>query len=265
MVISTRPLVELVPVQPAAMAAAARPVGQGLLRRRGLPEDRPARARDALGGRGVRTGSREAERADRPRGSRWTTRDVRADPGRGHGRRVPDREPRADADDPPHPARDARRHHGASRPRAAGADPGQGRPPVHRAAAAATKTRRTSRRPTIRCCRSRCGTRSASSSSSDQVLEVAMALAGFSVGEAEGLRRAMSRKRSEAALEAYRRRFVEGALGRWTRSWRTLDLRQARGLLGVRSRSRTRRRSGCSRTSRSGRGATTRPSSWRRS
>ena len=39
-----------------------------------------------------------------------------------------------------------------------------------------------------------------------------MALAGFSVGEAEGLRRAMSRKRSEAALEAYRKRFVEGAL-----------------------------------------------------
>ena len=48
----------------------------------------------------------------------------------------------------------------------------------------------------------------------DQVLEVAMALAGFTVGEAEGLRRAMSRKRSEAALEAYRRRFIEGAVGR---------------------------------------------------
>jgi error-prone DNA polymerase len=46
----------------------------------------------------------------------------------------------------------------------------------------------------------------------DQVLDVAMALAGFSVGEAEGLRRAMSRKRSEAALEAYRGRFVEGAI-----------------------------------------------------
>jgi error-prone DNA polymerase len=46
----------------------------------------------------------------------------------------------------------------------------------------------------------------------DQVLEVAIALAGFSVGEAEGLRRAMSRKRSEEALEAYRGRFVEGAL-----------------------------------------------------
>jgi error-prone DNA polymerase len=47
----------------------------------------------------------------------------------------------------------------------------------------------------------------------DQVLDVAMALAGFSVGEAEALRRAMSRKRSEAALEALRGRFVEGALG----------------------------------------------------
>ena len=46
----------------------------------------------------------------------------------------------------------------------------------------------------------------------DQVLEVAQALAGFTVGEAEGLRRAMSRKRSRDALEAYRERFVAGAL-----------------------------------------------------
>ncbi|HZO50728.1 MAG TPA: DNA polymerase III subunit alpha, partial [Gaiellaceae bacterium] len=45
----------------------------------------------------------------------------------------------------------------------------------------------------------------------DQVLDVAMALAGFSVGEAEGLRRAMSRKRSHDALESYRARFVAGA------------------------------------------------------
>ncbi len=45
----------------------------------------------------------------------------------------------------------------------------------------------------------------------DQVLEVAIALAGFTVGEAEGLRRAMSRKRSHDALEAYRDRFVAGA------------------------------------------------------
>jgi error-prone DNA polymerase len=48
----------------------------------------------------------------------------------------------------------------------------------------------------------------------EQVLSVATALAGFSVGEAEGLRRAMSRKRSREAVEAFRERFVEGALGR---------------------------------------------------
>jgi error-prone DNA polymerase len=47
----------------------------------------------------------------------------------------------------------------------------------------------------------------------DQVLDVAMAAARFSIGEAEGLRRAMSRKRSEEAIEAFRPRFVEGCLG----------------------------------------------------
>ena len=45
----------------------------------------------------------------------------------------------------------------------------------------------------------------------DQVLEVAIAFAGFSPGEAEGLRRAMSRKRSEAAIEAHHKHFVAGA------------------------------------------------------
>ena len=45
----------------------------------------------------------------------------------------------------------------------------------------------------------------------DQVLEVAIAFAGFSTGEAEGLRRAMSRKRSDAAIEAYHKRFIAGA------------------------------------------------------
>jgi error-prone DNA polymerase len=46
----------------------------------------------------------------------------------------------------------------------------------------------------------------------DQVLDVSMAAAGFSIGEAEGLRRAMSRKRSEEAIEAWRPRFVAGSL-----------------------------------------------------
>jgi error-prone DNA polymerase len=48
----------------------------------------------------------------------------------------------------------------------------------------------------------------------DQVLEVAMAFAGFGAGEAEGLRRAMSRKRSEAAIRAYEEKFLAGAAER---------------------------------------------------
>jgi len=45
----------------------------------------------------------------------------------------------------------------------------------------------------------------------DQVLEVAIAFAGFTPGQAEWLRRAMSRKRSEAAIQAYHEGFVAGA------------------------------------------------------
>ncbi len=48
----------------------------------------------------------------------------------------------------------------------------------------------------------------------DQVIEVAMEFAGFSAGEAEGLRRAMSRKRSEAAMRSYEENFVTGAVAR---------------------------------------------------
>jgi error-prone DNA polymerase len=46
----------------------------------------------------------------------------------------------------------------------------------------------------------------------DQVLEVAQAFAGYTAGQAESLRRAMSRKRSEAALRAHESQFVRGAL-----------------------------------------------------
>ena len=45
----------------------------------------------------------------------------------------------------------------------------------------------------------------------DQVLEVAIALAGFTTGEAESLRRAMSRKRSREALESHWIRFRDGS------------------------------------------------------
>jgi error-prone DNA polymerase len=46
----------------------------------------------------------------------------------------------------------------------------------------------------------------------DQVLEVAVAFAGFSMGQAEGLRRAMSKKRSDAAIEAHHAAFIAGAI-----------------------------------------------------
>lgn len=46
----------------------------------------------------------------------------------------------------------------------------------------------------------------------EQVLQVAMALAGFSAGQAENLRRAMSRKRSKEAIAKLRDQFIEGCL-----------------------------------------------------
>jgi error-prone DNA polymerase len=48
----------------------------------------------------------------------------------------------------------------------------------------------------------------------DQVMQVAEAFAGFSPGEADGLRRAMSRKRSREQLARHRERFVAGAMSR---------------------------------------------------
>jgi error-prone DNA polymerase len=46
----------------------------------------------------------------------------------------------------------------------------------------------------------------------DQVMQVAEAFAGFSPGEADGLRRAMSRKRSQEVLGRHRERFIAGAV-----------------------------------------------------
>ncbi len=46
----------------------------------------------------------------------------------------------------------------------------------------------------------------------DQVMQVAEAFSGFTPGEADGLRRAMSRKRSGEMLQRQRERFIEGAM-----------------------------------------------------
>jgi error-prone DNA polymerase len=45
----------------------------------------------------------------------------------------------------------------------------------------------------------------------DQVIEVSRAFAGFTAGEAESLRRAMSRKRSREAMDGHRQQFIDGA------------------------------------------------------
>src|SRR6185503_1413770 len=44
-----------------------------------------------------------------------------------------------------------------------------------------------------------------------QVLEVAIEMGGFTPGQADQFRRAMSRKRSKEAMERFRSSFVEGA------------------------------------------------------
>ena len=153
-----------------------------------------------------------------------------------------------------HAAGEPRRPDGPGRARPAGADPGQA--PCTRTSTTASRcarTRPSCRRSTIRCSRSRCARRSASSSSRTRCSRSRWRSPGFSVGEAEGLRRAMSRKRSEAALEAFRGRFVEGALGkRRRRGGRARVYDKLAASPASASRSRTRPRSGCSRTSRRG-------------
>ena len=115
MVISTRPLIDLVPVQPAAMAG--RQICQwdkDSCGDAGLPEDRPARARDALRGRGGdRPDRAPARRDDRPLAHpARRPGGLRRDPGCRHRRRLPDREPRADAE----PAADAARRTSTTSP-----------------------------------------------------------------------------------------------------------------------------------------------------
>jgi error-prone DNA polymerase len=57
----------------------------------------------------------------------------------------------------------------------------------------------------------------------DQVVQVAEAFAGFSPGEAEGLRRAMSRKRSQEAMQSNRERFIAGAMAHSSAGLKTAE------------------------------------------
>ena len=218
MVISTRPLVELVPVQPAAMEGRTSASGtRTRVADARLPEDRPARTGDALGGRGLR-------RADRARASQHD-RPV-ADPAAGRGRlRGRSRAPTPSASSR---SRAARRCNRCLRTRPENLEdltiqvalvrpgPIQGGA-VHPFIDNRQKLRENpefvppSDHPLLEePLRETLGV----IVFQDQVLSVATALAGFSIGEAEGLRRAMSRKRSLEAIEAFRSRFVEGAVAR---------------------------------------------------
>jgi error-prone DNA polymerase len=192
-------------------------VGQGLLRGRGLPEDRPARARDAVGGRALRGAHRRpAQRAHRPVADPLRRPGgLRGDPARGDHGGLPDRVAGADGLAAAHAAREPRRPD----------DPGGDRPPRPIQGGRSTRTSSAARscgpipryvvpyeHPSLEpVLRDTLGT----IIFQDQVIEVAMAFAGFSPGEAEGLRRAMSRKRSTAAMEAYHVRFVQGAMSRF--------------------------------------------------
>ncbi|HWG07409.1 MAG TPA: DNA polymerase III subunit alpha [Solirubrobacteraceae bacterium] len=61
----------------------------------------------------------------------------------------------------------------------------------------------------------------------DQVMEVAQAFAGYTPGEAEGLRRAMSRKRSQELLQSHRERFVAGVMRHAGRDGSEIDQQTA--------------------------------------
>ena len=130
------------------------PVGQGLVRRRRLPEDRPARARDAVGGRGVRRPDREApRRADRPLARRRSTtrtssrRSSAPTPSAASRSRAARRCRRSSAR--------GRRTSTTSRCRSRSCGPGRSRaaPSIRTSSGgrSCARTRRSSRRPIIRC------------------------------------------------------------------------------------------------------------------
>ena len=121
-----------------------RPVGQGLLRGRGLSEDRPARAGDAVGGRA----DGRADRAHPGRAHRLVSdplrrsRHLRVHPERRHHRGVSDREPGPDAVAAPHPAGQPQGPDRPGRDRPSRADPGRRGQPLHRAPPAAARRSR---------------------------------------------------------------------------------------------------------------------------
>ena len=190
-------------------------VGQGLLRRRRLPQDRPARPGDALGGRALRGRDRPRARASgsTSRGSPTTTR---RSTGRSRRRRrwASSRSragPRCRCSCAP-----ARRTSTTSPCRWRWC--GRGRSRAARCTPTSSAASGCARTPPSRCptCTRRssrcCATPSGRSSSRTRCSRWRWPSPASGPGEAEGLRRAMSRRRSEAAIRAYEEKFVAGAM-----------------------------------------------------
>ena len=136
MVISTRPLIDLVPVQPAAMAG--RQICQwdkdscsdaGFLKIDLLGLGMLSAVEDAVD----RIARLHGETIDLSRIPLDGSSRLRRDPAGRHRRCLPDREPRADAEPAADAAREPRRPDGAGGARPPGADPGEGGAPVHQA------------------------------------------------------------------------------------------------------------------------------------
>ena len=267
MVISSRPLIELVPVQPCAMEGRQMCqwdkdscadagflkidlLGLGMLS--AVEECVELIARTAAS----RSTSR-ASRSTTPRCTRRSRRPTRSAASRSRAARRCRRS-----------CARGRRTSTTSRSRSRSCAPARSRgrrcTRTSSAARSCARTRASSRPPTIRCsgAAARDARRRRLPGPGARRRDRARRL---HVGEAEGLRRAMSRKRSHAALEAYRARFVEGALANGVDERDCAHgLRQARRVLGLRlpevALGGVRR---CSRTSRRGCGTTTAPSSSR--
>ena len=158
MIVATRPLIDCCPVVPAAME------GRQMVQ---WDKDSCADAGflkiDLLGLGMLSAVERCVEEIARVHGERIDlsripfddARDVPRDPRGGHRRRLPDREPRADAVAAAHAAGEPRGPHDPGRDRAAGADPGRRGQPLHRAPPAPARGPRL--RDPLRASRARAG------------------------------------------------------------------------------------------------------------
>ena len=210
MVISTRPLIDVCPVVPAAME------GRQIVQ---WDKDSCADAgflKIDLLGLGMLSAVERMRRGDRPQraASSSTSRASRSTTSRPTNRSAPPRPPASSRSRAAPRCRCCRapsratsttspcrwRWCGRGRSRAAPSTP------TSSAASACARTRATRSPTSTRCCAPVLAETLGTIVYQEQVIEVAMALAGFSSSEAEGLRRAMSRKRSLQAIEEHHER-----------------------------------------------------------